>query len=160
VHLGFAKDATGDKGEPTKTVKQETSPKDKSSTVDRTKDAKKPSTPPADVTTTSKKIAVPKEVTKSEEEDDEEEIPGHVKSFDLAKRTLVLTLANGKSRSFLLAKDVPVHIKGASAASAQGIKDPQLKEGAYVTVITDDGGRKVKELKVIPASEVKRRKAG
>jgi hypothetical protein len=151
VHLGFAKDAAGVRAEETKTAKQGTRTESKSETVDKSKDSK---TPPANA------AGRHKEATKLEEEDDEEEIPGHVKSFDAAKRTLVVTLLNGKSRSFILAQNVPVHIKGAAAASKQGLKDPELKAGAFVTVVTDEAGRKVKELKIVPAEEVKRRKAG
>jgi hypothetical protein len=78
------------------------------------------------------------------EEDDEAEIPGKIKSFDARRRLLVVTLLNGKNRSFMLAKDVPVHVKGAT--SRRGLADPALKVGAPITVITDEGGRKVKEL--------------
>jgi hypothetical protein len=83
------------------------------------------------------------------EEDDEQEIPGRVKRFDAAKRVLVVSLLNGKDRSFLLAKDVPVQVKG--AISKQGLRDPALQVGARVTVITDEGGRKVKEVKIVAA---------
>jgi hypothetical protein len=46
------------------------------------------------------------------------------------------------------------------AASTQGLKDPHLKAGTFVPVVTDEGGRKVMELEIIPASEIKPRKAG
>jgi len=55
----------------------------------------------------------------------------------------VVTLFNGKTRSFFLAKDVPVHVKG--AVSRRGLADPAIKIGAPVTIVTDEGGRKVKE---------------
>jgi hypothetical protein len=155
VHLGFAKNAAG--GEHKEATKQPTRTESKSETPNRPKTSKDTATPPADAATIAKRH---KEATKLEEEDDEAEIPGHVKSFDADKRLLVVTLFNGKSRSFILARDVPVHIKGAAAASAQGIKDPHLKAGAFVSVITDEAGRKVKELKITPASELKRKKAG
>jgi len=62
---------------------------------------------------------------------------------------------NGSTRSFILAKGVPVLVRG--KASKEGIEDPALKAGAAVTVVTDEGGKKVKELKI---SEAKARKAG
>jgi hypothetical protein len=158
VHLGFAKDAGG--GAPAEAAKEGARSDAQRETENRSKTSKDTSTPAADAATIAKKAARHKEATKLEEEDDEEEIPGHVKSFDADRRVLVVTLLNGKSRSFILARNVPVHIKGATEASAQGLNDPQLKAGAFVTVITDEAGRKVKELKVTPASEVKRRKAG
>jgi hypothetical protein len=54
----------------------------------------------------------------------------------------------------------PVQIHGAAAASKLGLKDPQLKAGAVVTVVTEEGGRKVKKVKITPASEIRRRRAG
>src|SRR5262249_10114997 len=116
VHLGFAKDVDGDKTEPTKTAKQGTRTEGQSPPTVRPREAKGQPTRPADATATAKNIARQKEATKLEAEDDEE-IPGHVKSFDASRRILVLTLLNGKSKSFILAQDVPVHIKGAAAAS-------------------------------------------
>jgi hypothetical protein len=83
------------------------------------------------------------------EEDDEGEIPGKVKSFDAAKRILVISLLNGKDRSFILAKDVPIHVKG--VISRQGLQDPALQAGAGVTIVTDEGGRKVKDVKIVAA---------
>jgi len=104
------------------------------------------------VATNSTKHAAAK---KQAEEDDEEEILGHVKSFDASRRILVVTLLNGNTRSFILAKSVPVLVRGRT--SKEGIEDPALKAGAAVTVITDEGGKKVRELKI---SEAKARKAG
>jgi hypothetical protein len=152
VHFGFAKDATGYKGE------QSTSKP--AAPADRTKIEKSLPASPASPASTAKDIAKHKEATKLEEEDDEEEIPGHIKTFDATRRMLVLTLFNGKTRSFILAHDVPVHIKGEAAASSQGLTDPQLKSGAFVTVVTDEGGRKVKELVITPASQLRKKKAG
>ena len=100
------------------------------------------------------------EATKAEEQDDDEEIPGHIKSFDAARRILVVSLFNGKTRSFILAQDVPVHIKGANAASRYGLGDPELRPDAFVTVVTDEAGRKVKELKITPVSQLRRKRAG
>lgn len=129
VHLGYAKDSS-EPASPT--------PKSKVKTAQP-------------VATTAKQEAAKKQA----EEDDEEEILGHVKSFDASRRILVVTLLNGNSRSFILAKSVPVLVKG--KASKEGIEDPALKTGAAVIVITDEGGKKVKELKI---SEAKARKAG
>jgi hypothetical protein len=142
LHFGFAKDAVGYQGEPARPKVEKNAPAQPTPTA------------------TAKDVAKHKEAVKLEEEDDEEEIPGHVKSFDATRRILVLTLFNGKTRSFFLAHDVPVHVKGATAASAEGLNDPQLKAGAFVTVVTDEGGRKVRDLRITPASQVKPRKAG
>jgi hypothetical protein len=90
------------------------------------------------------------------DEEDDLEVPGKIKRFDATRHILVVTLLNGKDRSFLLSKDVKVLVKG--AASKHGLEDPALKTGAAIEVTTDEGGHKVKELKVTPASA--RRKAG
>jgi hypothetical protein len=155
VHLGFAKDAPG-----AEHAKAQKDGKSTEKTEDNPKSTKKPATPAVDAATVEKHIARHKEATKLEEEDDEQEILGRIKTFDAAKRDLVVTMLNGNHRSFILAKNVPVHIKGAAAASKKGLEEPELKVGAFITVITDEGGRKVKELKITPASEVKRKKAG
>jgi hypothetical protein len=89
------------------------------------------------------------------EEDDETEIPGKVKSFETAKHILVISLMNGKDRSFILAKDVPVHVNG--VMSKQGLQDPALQAGAKITIITEEGGHKVKDVKIVSA---KQKKAG
>jgi hypothetical protein len=88
-------------------------------------------------------------------DEDEEEFPGHIKSMDPARRLLVVTLLNGKDRSFMLSNNVEVMVKG--AMSKEGIHDEALKNGAPVTVITEPGGRKVKEVKL---EAVRRRRAG
>jgi hypothetical protein len=93
-----------------------------------------------------------------EEEDDADEFPGKIKSADPDKRVLVITLLNGKDRSFLLASDVKLTVHG--TASRKGLGDPAVKAGAAVTVVTDAGGRKVKEVQVEPAPASKRKKAG
>jgi hypothetical protein len=154
IHFGFAKDAVG--YQTTKSTARTETPNEPPARPKVDKNAPAPATPTASTPRDDKH----KEAVKLEEEDDEEEIPGHVKSFDATRRLLVLTLFNGKERSFLLAHDVPVHIKGATAASARGLGDPQLKVGAFVTVVTDEGGHKVKELKITPASQIKQKKAG
>jgi hypothetical protein len=96
-----------------------------------------------------------KAAAKDEDEDhDEEEFPGKVKSADPTRRVLVVTLLNGKDRSFLLAKSVEVTVKG--TRSKQGLDDPSLKAGMPVIVVTEPGGHKVKEVQVAPASKAKK----
>jgi hypothetical protein len=153
IHLGFAKDAVG--AAHKEAGKSGTKTEGRSETASKT--SKSAATPPVEATTTSRNKQ--KEAAKQAEDDDEDEILGHVKSFDHTRRLLVITLLNGKSRSFILAQDVPVHVKGTTAASRQGLSDPQLKAGAAIVVVTDEGGRNVKELKITPASEIKK-KAG
>jgi hypothetical protein len=82
-------------------------------------------------------------------EDDDNEIPGTLKSFDGRRRVLVVTLLNGKDRSFILPRDVKVVVQG--SASKRGLGDPALKAGASIEVVTDEGGHKVTELKITPA---------
>jgi hypothetical protein len=109
---------------------------------------------------TSSKTAAKGGAPKEEEanEEDDEEFPGKVKSVDPAKRLLVITLLNGKNRSFLLAKDVKILVKG--RPTKQGLEDPMLKAGIPITVVTDPGGRKVTEVRVAPAPAAKGKKAG
>ena len=73
---------------------------------------------------------------------------GKVKSVDPARHMLVISLLNGQDRSFMIAKDVKLLVKG--TMSQKGLEDPALKAGTPITVVTDPGGRKVKELKVAP----------
>jgi hypothetical protein len=97
--------------------------------------------------------------TAPDAEDEDNDFPGKVKSVDTAKRLLVVTLLNGHDRSFILAKDVTIIVNG--RASKAGLSDAALRPGASLTVITEAGGRKVKELKVAPATTRKLlRKAG
>jgi hypothetical protein len=102
------------------------------------------------------KIGEARSKAKTVEEDEDNEIPGKIKRFERARHMLVITLLNGKDRSFLLSKDVKVVVKGTT--SRHGLEDPALKAGASVEVVTDEGGHKVKELKVTPAL-AQRRKA-
>lgn len=91
------------------------------------------------------------------EEDEDDEIPGRVKSYDATRRILVVSLLNGKSRSFLLSHDVKVTVRG--TPSKQGLSDPALKADAHVTVLVESGGRRVRELHVGPAPAARGRKA-
>jgi hypothetical protein len=128
IHLGFAKDGTDTKADTTKAGAK---------------------------TDTRISNSPPHKSLKQLEEEDEMEIPGTVKSFDAIKHILVISLLNGKDRSFILSKDVPVHVKG--AISKQGLQDPALRAGATVDIVTDEGGRKVTDVKVLPT---KLKKAG
>jgi hypothetical protein len=89
------------------------------------------------------------------EEEDDVDLLGHVKSFDSAKRLLVVSLINGKNKSFILSKETPVMVKG--AVSKRGIMDPAFSTGAAIIVVTDADMRKVKEVKI---SKAKAKKAG
>ena len=126
-------------------------------------------TPPADTTPTPKtrtsrfrglidsaKTQVPKS-DKEDAEEDDNEYPGKVKSVDPAKRMLVITLLNGKDRSFLLPSDVKVTVNGRT--SRRGLSDASLKTGNSLTVVTETGGRKVKEVKVSLATRSRLKKA-
>ena len=98
----------------------------------------------------AKKDAVSAAKTSAAEEDEEDdEIPGTVKSYNADRRLLVVSLLNGTSRSFFLSKDLKVLVRG--AVSKQGVADPAIKEGVHVTVLVEEGGRRVKELHVAPA---------
>jgi hypothetical protein len=142
VHLGYARDegASGEHVKTAKKVAQNTSKFDDQSANKST-----------DVSSSKTRIS------KAAPDDDEgNEFPGKVKSFDSNRRILVVELLNGSSRSFLLANDVKVVVKG--AASQKGLHDSALKTGAHITVITDEGGHKVKELEI--GSGAKLKKAG
>ncbi len=104
----------------------------------------------------------PKVATKpgtAEEDDEDDEIPGKVKSYNTSGRTpvLVVSLLNGKSRSFFLSSEVKVLVNGAS--SKLGLKDPALKAGAPLIVLVHPGGRRVKELHVNPPAPARAKKA-
>ncbi|HET6325166.1 MAG TPA: hypothetical protein VFG04_10870 [Planctomycetaceae bacterium] len=107
--------------------------------------------------TTDSKRTAGKDAAKDEEEDEDSEFPGKVKSFDPARRMLVISLVNGKDRSFLLSNDVKILVN--SRVSRKGLSDPALQAGAPLTVITEVGGRKVKEVKVNTAVSRRVKKA-
>jgi hypothetical protein len=90
----------------------------------------------------------------AEDEEDDNEFPGKIKSVDPARHMLVVTLVNGKDRSFLLASDVKVMIN--ARTSRQGLNDAALQPGTPLTVITEAGGKKVREVKVTPARRLRR----
>jgi hypothetical protein len=121
-----------------------------------------PTTTPKTRTARFRGVLEPKSTTKpdatSEEADDEDsDFPGKVKSVDTAKRMLVITLVNGKDRSFLLPSDVKVTVNGRT--SRHGLSDAAIKPGITLTVVTESGGRKVKEVKVLSAAVRRARKA-
>jgi hypothetical protein len=92
-----------------------------------------------------------------EEEEEEDEFPGKIKRVDPTRRMLVISLLNGKDRSFLLSSEAKVLVKG--TASKEGLRDAALKTGIPVTVVTEPGGRKVREVQVNPVP-TRSRKAG
>jgi hypothetical protein len=91
------------------------------------------------------------------EEDDEDEYPGKIKTFTSNgnRHQLVVALLNGKNGSYMLARDVKVFVKG--KPSTKGLDDPAFKEGTPITVYTEAGGRRVKELHILepPAAPAK-----
>jgi hypothetical protein len=104
----------------------------------------------------------PKMATKAataEEDDEDDEIPCKVKSYDTSGRTpvLVVSLLNGKSRSFFLSSEAKVLVNGTT--SKLGLKDPALKPGAPLMVLVHPGGRRVKELHVNPPAPARAKKA-
>jgi hypothetical protein len=142
VHLGFAREEGG------KTTEHEVR---RPSGAELEKTLRKPET-------TAKGVASGKAASKPEEEDEDNEVPGRVVRMDATRRILVISLLNGKERSFLLPADLKVLVKG--AVSRQGLREPALRAGAHVEVVTDEGGHNVKEVKITPASEGRTRKAG
>jgi hypothetical protein len=98
-----------------------------------------------------------KAAAREEEDDEDDEIPGRVKSYDATRRLLVVSLLNGKSRSFFLSHDVKVLVRG--TPSTQGLSDPALKADVPVTVLVEAGGRRVRELHVGPAPAARSKKA-
>jgi hypothetical protein len=98
----------------------------------------------------SSKPATDTPAAKSDDADAEDnDFPGKVKSVDPARHLLVVTLLNGKDRSFMVARDVKIMVNG--HASRHGLADTMVKPGIPLVVVTEEGGRKVKEVKVTPA---------
>jgi hypothetical protein len=152
VHLGFARDAETKAGgaEPATRVTRPRPTEPETEPAPRTTRPRPTPTDTEPATTSPGRAA-----SKTEEDDDEAEIPGMVKRIDPSRRILVVTLLNGKDRSFILPSDIKVLVRG--AASRQGLRDPALKAGTHIDVITEEGGHKVKEVKVLLAG---RKKAG
>ncbi len=95
----------------------------------------------------------------AEEEDEDDEIPGKVKSYITTGRTpvLVVSLLNGKNRSFFLSSEVKVLVKG--KPSTLGLKDPAIKADAPLTVLVHPGSSRVAELHVNPLPPARAKKA-
>jgi hypothetical protein len=161
VHLGFARDENAAKTPQVKIAKRDSQSTNKDDGADQPKPAKKVAPPAAQTESTDKSTDAPSStigktrISKAApEEDEDNEFPGKVRSFDSSRRILVVQLLNGKDRSFMLANDVTVLVKG--TASKKGLKDSALKSGAHITVITDEGGHKVKELEIGSATKLKK----
>jgi hypothetical protein len=145
IHLGFSRRDAGDSADSKPAPKRSASnPRDeRENPATETAKAKVP----AKIGTLAKAAAA-KAAAVDEGDEEDDEIPGKVKSFDAARRILVVALLNGKSRSFFLARDTKVVVKGTT--SKQGLKDAALKDGAVISVLVEAGGRRVKELRVNP----------
>jgi hypothetical protein len=164
IHLGFARQAD-EEAQHARTAGGSTPKSGKDDSADRPPlSTRNPRRPPAGTENSDQpQTSKPGEQTTGRsrtsryppEEDEENEFPGTIKSFDPTRRMLVVALLNGKDRSFMLARDVKVVIRG--AASRRGLQDPALKSGAHITVTTEEGGRRVKELEIKPAQQ---RRAG
>jgi hypothetical protein len=154
VHLGFAKDAAGTHdGTKTARTGEAVQPR----RVTRPTETEPAKTEPNPEPTIRSRVAGKiRPAAPTEDEDEDNEIPGRIKRVDPSRRMLIITLMNGKDRSFLISKDTPILVRG--SASRRGLEDPAVKAGAHIEVITDEGGRKVKEIKLVPASD--RKKAG
>ena len=151
IHLGFSRRNAGDAAEA-KPVAKGSSSGARSGIDQQTTSAiaKK-----LDSSKTGKLGTAAKAVEDGDDEDDE--IPGKLKSFDATRRLLVISLLNGKSRSFLLANNVKVVVKG--TPSKEGLKDTALKEGAVISVFVEAGGRRVREVHVTPLPAARSKKA-
>jgi hypothetical protein len=167
LHLGYDREESGQTAEHARTTKAPTTERGKTGAVESpTKVTGK--TPPTDTEPARvptkrygaglEKAAAKAKSAAAKAEDEDNEVPGKVKRFDSTRHLLVITLVNGQDRSFLLSKNVKVFVK--DSESRRGLEDPALKAGASIEVVTDEGGHKVKELKIVPASEVRRKRAG
>jgi hypothetical protein len=156
VHLGFARDASANAGKAggVEPAARTTRPRPTETDTEPAAKTTRPRTTPAEAEPAARSAG--RAAAKTEDEDDEAEVPGLVKRVDASRRILIVTLLNGKDRSFILPRDVKVLVRG--AASKEGLGDPALKAGAHIEVVTDEGGHKVKEVKIIPARRL--RKAG
>ncbi|HET6324363.1 MAG TPA: hypothetical protein VFG04_06655 [Planctomycetaceae bacterium] len=85
------------------------------------------------------------EAGKDDAADEDSDFPGKIKSVDADKNLIVVTLLNGKERSFMVGSEVKVTI--GRRVSQKGLSDPALRPGMTLTVVTDEGGHKVKEIK-------------
>jgi hypothetical protein len=158
LHLGFSRREHADSGDGTKSAANPVIPpsddrRDRTRAIAGAVRGKAAAEISAPAAATGAKTAA-----RAEEDDEDDEIPGRVKSYDANRRLLVVTLLNGKSRSFLLSQNVKVVVRG--RASTSGLRDPSLRADAPVTVFVAAGGRRVTELHVLPAQASRSRKAG
>ena len=168
LHLGYDREEPGQTAEHARTTKPLTTERGKTGAQELPTKVTGKTPPPTDTEPARvptkrygaglEKAAAKAKSAAAKAEDEDNEVPGKVKRFDSTRHLLVITLVNGQDRSFLLSKDVKVVVK--DAESRRGLQDPALKAGASIEVVTDEGGHKVKELKIVPASEIRRRKAG
>jgi hypothetical protein len=153
LHLGYDRKARegSETATPTRTRRTTTPSTTDTNTNDSGTSTPSTTTPSTSTTRTSRfrgtdsGRATGKNAAKEEDEDDDNEFPGKVKSVEPSRHMLVITLVNGKDRSFLLAHDVKVLVN--NRESREGLSDASIKPGMSVTVITEAGGRKVKEVK-------------
>jgi hypothetical protein len=152
LHLGYDRKARegSETTTPTRT-RRTTTPSTTDNSNDSGTTTPSTTTPSTSTTRTSRfrgtdsGRATGKNTAKDEDEDEDTEFPGKVKSVEPSRHMLVVTLVNGKDRSFLLAHDVKVLVN--NRESSEGLSDASIKPGMSVTVITEAGGRKVKEVK-------------
>jgi hypothetical protein len=157
LHLGFYRREPGESTEKPKSVAKKTRRQIREEAEAELAKANAKKVTPKAVTEAATKPAV------EEDEDGDDEILGKVKSYNAnsGRHVLVVTLLNGKSRSFFLSKEVKVLLHGKPAKD--GLSDPSLKEGTTITVLTEGGSSRVKELHLeLPAatpSKITRKRA-
>ncbi|HXY37962.1 MAG TPA: hypothetical protein VEI07_27285 [Planctomycetaceae bacterium] len=170
LHLGYdrkAKEGAAETPTPTRsrTFRSPNPPSETPTTNDAGSSTPSTTPTPSIPTTRTSRFrgpTQPKEVTqkdtaKDEDEEDDVEFPGKVKSVEPARHNLVITLVNGNDRSFLVSSEVKVLVNGRE--TRHGLSDAAFKPGVRLTVVTEPGGRKVKEVKVNTAAIRRQRKA-
>ncbi len=150
IHLGFSRRQPGDSADVASASKSKPTPS-------RGAVAQQTTAGVAKKTESTKLGKMAKAAPADEGDDEDDEILGKVKSFEPEHRVLVVTLLNGKTRSFFLANDVKLMVKG--TPSKQGLKDPAIKDGAVISVFVEAGGRRVRELHITPATAGRSKKA-
>jgi hypothetical protein len=152
LHLGYDRKAkeAGETPSPTRSrTFRSQSPSETPTTND---DSSTPSSSPAPSTPSTRTsrfrgVTQPKQTSETpKDEEDEDEFPGKIKSVDAARHMLVITLVNGNDRSFLVSSAAKLTVN--NRESRHGLSDTSLKPGLPLTVVTEPGGRKVREIKV------------
>jgi hypothetical protein len=157
LHLGYYRREPGESTEKPKTAAKKTRRQIREEAEAEIAKAGAKKVTPKAVTEAATKPAV------DEDEDEDNEILGKVKSYNAnsGRHVLVVALLNGKSRSFFLSSAVKVLVHGKPAKD--GLADPSLKEGTTITVLTEGGSSRVKELHLeLPAatpSKITRKRA-